>query len=101
MFGGHFSHLLLNWKEDKHIFSRAGYGKDPTLVPEKYARWGRSIRLITLIIWVVAEVGTSIDEKILPKVLNEKCPSRRGSSNNWWCYTQTNYCSHIYGFLAG
>ena len=91
MFGGHFAHLFLNWKEDKYIFRRWGRGRDPEPIRDRYARWGRTIRVVILTLWLVIDCSMSIYEKFLSCTME----------HNQWCKTQTSYSAHIYGFLSG
>ena len=83
--------MFLNWKEDKYIFRRWGRGAVPKPIPDKYARWGRTTRVVILICWLVVDCSMSIYEKFLSCNIGK----------NEWCDTQTSYSSHIYGFLSG
>ena len=125
LFGGNIAHFALNWKEDAIIFRRSKHGAPPVPISQRYARWGRTIRAVILSFWFITEIGYAFYDKIVKCRWNimdgieeqlddfdkDKCSFKNAINLNktveddklqrWWCYTQTCYSAHIYGFFAG
>ena len=118
LFGANIAHAILNWKEDAVIFRRSAHGHAPKPISKKYARWGRLLRVFILGLWFTCEVCYAFYDKVVKcrwgivQSMQEKlddfdkdpCYVKGNTENQnpcWWCYTETCYSSHLYGFLAG
>ena len=120
LFGANIAHFVLNWRDDTIIFRRSKHGAALVPISKRYARWGRTIRVTVLSLWLITELGYAFYDKIARCRWNingindlendfdkDQCRLSPNSTvheekiHRWWCYTRTCYSAHFYGFFAG